>query len=236
MVATVAIGQSRAIRLPFGECKESIYDGPLASHTPLKYRPNLRFESGHKVEVEIQVKADYKDSDEPRNVIVLHADKSLQVYSVGVKILVEKQAFIPAYVYYDQPQSLPIESVCRDSAKQLLVIKLKTKLSDSFFVTLNARAPFREDQKGLYKVGNGEMIKVNFGNSQARYIMPCFDEPKYKALFEIHMDTYYHYGDKSDRIQAYGDEFNPGEEDPGQRMILGGGQISMNDLWFDLKR
>lgn len=129
------------------------------------------------IKVRIKVEADYSgDSLKSRDVIVVHADRSVEMNFIWVE---ESDSPIVA-----------IETICRDSAKQLAVIKLKDALDtkQNFVIGFGSGLSVRDDQKGLYRLGEG-WIRANFGNKEARLIMPCFDDPKFKTVFGIDLST-----------------------------------------------
>lgn len=71
-------------------------------------------------------------------------------------------------------------------SEQLLVIKLGQKLdwNERFVVVSKAVSSVRNDRKGLHRLENG-LIEADFGNSEARLIMHCFDDPEHKSVFQI---------------------------------------------------
>lgn len=93
----------------------------------------------------------------------------------------------------EQERNAIDDSICRDSAEQLLVIKPREEfsLNQNFIVNFRARFPLREDGKGFHKLRNGA-IRANFGNSEARLILPCSDDPENNsAIFDIKLLTRY---------------------------------------------
>lgn len=125
---------------------------------------------------------------------------------------------------------MAIDSIRRDSAKQLLVIKLKEEFNWEENIVVNFRAgiPLREDQKGLHRIGHN-LIKANFGNSEARLIMPCFDDPEHKAAFDFKLMTKYHLGLRSREIDTSHED-----ENKGGISFVRTQPISISDLWFEL--
>lgn len=167
------------------ECRpeESIYDGPLASHAPIKYDVSLMINRlGNWIQsetVEIAVRADWSEGPEdPRDVIVLHADRALDVNIVSVQ----------AYLRSAEDSVINIESACRDSKRQLIIVKLKEELKYlKYKIIANAYPPrsARSDGLGLQNDPETGLIEADFSDKQARLIMPCFDDPKYEAVFEM---------------------------------------------------
>lgn len=135
--------------------------------------------------VQIRVKADFTENPkEPRDVIVVHADKSVEIGHASIRTHNRPNAN-PLWVAMDE--RVPISTICRDSAKQLMVIKTEDRLfktGDSFMVDFGARLEPRDDQKGFHQWDIG-LFSADFGKRQARLIMPCFDNPKHKTDFSL---------------------------------------------------
>lgn len=185
LLIVAALEAAQAYIESYKECTESNYAGPLASHEPVRYALSMDIMTKGYIRnemVDIDIKADYSaNPQEPRDVIVVHADSS-----VGIGFIVVKRHSESSTI----EDLLPIDTICRDSAKQLLVIKLENKLDtkQDLVVNFHGSLTAREDQRGLHRVKSNQ-LRANFGNHEARLIMPCFDDPKYKAVFKIDLQT-----------------------------------------------
>lgn len=222
LVAAIAIGLSKAQE----ECKQSIHDGPLANHHASLYSVDMFIEPGSSVVRQSgSISMDnHHESGEPGDVIVLHADKSIQVEDIQVRT--------------DLPGSesdIPIESICRDSAKQLLVIKLKRNLDshESIKVSFSVKISLRGDGKGLHKLENG-VIRANFADSEARLIFPCIAEEflfHRPSNFQIELtNTEYRLKSVCSDLQIVDNDGNTGKirldtTDP----------TDIEDIWFELE-
>jgi len=141
----------------------------------------------NKDEAELPAKKD-KGNFAP-NRIVLHKDKSVRLNSFS-------------YTKFSSPdakgQLVGVESIQVDEEKQLLAINLVEDLVEGEWGELQFEfyTDMRSDLRGLYlnsyALGGPEMgdtttsfIATNFQPSDARLVFPCFDEPKFKAQFEL---------------------------------------------------
>lgn len=185
LVAVVAVERAQAHMILTGvkECTgaNKIYYGPMPGQRPVQYNVSLDISTsgGYIKSYSSDIRVEYKFNSlaQDKDIIVVHADKS-------VKFKLVLAQYSPGF-------NIDIDSVCRISAKQLMVIKLKKKLCewrDSFKLSFVGHVGTREDQQGLHKV-NDDLIRANFDNSQARLIMPCFDDPDYKSNFNFKLTT-----------------------------------------------
>lgn len=193
LLVVAALGKAQEYILSDKECTESIYDGPLSSHKPIKYdlRLEIKFKSHVGASLDVTLEADYSaDPEEPRDIIVVHADKSVEMLSLLIDRVSETKTKTKSKSLFEElPNGPVIESTCRDSAKQLLIIKLKDKLDIKAKLFLNffgIRMQVRDDQKGLHRVAGG-LLRANFANKEARLVIPCFDDPEYKSIFKVHL-------------------------------------------------
>lgn len=220
LVATVAVGLSNAQR----ECAESIYGGPFAGSDASQYSVDMSIEPDSSIVSEngtISMETSYESGD-PRDVIVLHADRSIQFDDIQVRT-----------VYAGRETYVPVVFICRDSAKRLLVVRLGQNLESSqpIKVKFTAKVPLRDDGKGLHWLENGTIVG-NFANSEARLIMPCIDDdyPKHRpSNFQINLMAEY-------RLESASPEFEidyDGEN--GKIRLETSGRTSIGRIQFELK-
>lgn len=178
LVASAVIG-AQADSVTQKECSDSdSFPGPLDRTYPTRYDMTLQVASDSPVletAIEIRVKIDDSKSqqEEPKNVIVLDADKAVDVDMIAVVKLIDTWPGM----------SGPLEvDVCRDSKRLLLVLKFKEDLEDksTLSVMTIGKSPIRDDNRGVYK--QNQVFKVNFADSQAHLSIPCFKDPKYDAV------------------------------------------------------
>lgn len=172
---------------------------PLVSHKPCHYDLTLRIDASDSWKpselVGISVLTDFSGHpNEPRDVIVLHADESINIDRFIVRTYPDA-----TYPMKGPGTIVKIASACRDSEKQLLVLKLERELGDQdrvFKILMDAALPpvSRNDQLGLHKDSETGSIKADFSDNQARLIMPCFNDFKHEAEFHITLKSYWNFG------------------------------------------
>ena len=80
-----------------------------------------------------------------------------------------------------------------EADKEILTIAFRTALVDTFTVEIVYRGMINDRMAGFYRSGyrwQGEtrfMAVTQFQESDARRAFPCFDHPRYKAIFNITM-------------------------------------------------
>lgn len=120
----------------------------------------------------------HEASIEPKNLIVLHADNNLDIGEVTYELRGP----------FGHP--VKVNDVCRVSEKQLLVVTLDTELEDRSLgaIHIQMAAKIRGDGKSMRKLtgNNGRPIyRANFGHNNARSLIPCFDNQRHLAIFNI---------------------------------------------------
>uniref|UniRef100_A0A6G1SFC7 Puromycin-sensitive aminopeptidase n=1 Tax=Aceria tosichella TaxID=561515 RepID=A0A6G1SFC7_9ACAR len=118
--------------------------------------------------------------------IVLHADRSVEIEGVNVAAIDE----------YNESTNLIIVNTGRDKEKDFIVIETKRDLPLDMkrgTITLNFKAPIRQDgafhgvylSKNWYNDRAYQFIVAKFQPVFARLALPCFDEPGFKAKFNL---------------------------------------------------
>jgi aminopeptidase N len=116
--------------------------------------------------------------------ITLHSDK-LRIFENTVK------------VYGSNKQLLYLDGFGYDEARQFFVIHLAKKMhkGDNISVSIDFLGELNNDVVGFYKSSYfnedenaTEFLAVtNFKETGARLVFPCFDEPGYKAAFQVNL-------------------------------------------------
>ena len=164
--------QSYSVRLPrhLIPKKYSLY------LTPFIHVDNFTFQ-GH---VDIEMAVLKKGSKN----ITLHSDK-LQIFENTVK------------VYGSNKQLLYIDGFGYDKERQFFVIFLAKKMhkGDNITVSIDFLGELNTDLVGFYKSSYFDeemnatdyLAVTNFKETGARLAFPCFDEPAYKASFQVNL-------------------------------------------------
>lgn len=209
VVAVAAIGGAQATYVE--ECPEGSvkYDGPLASHTPIKYDVEILVDTRYerdlhtKKTVTIVAQTDFsKSPEDPKDVIVLHVGENIAVRidSVSVKMESPLTAFRSDF-------EQPIVSACRDTKKQLMLVKVGGQglghWSDKYKIVMTAwpNADSKREVLDLHRVPDTRLIQADFSNKQAHFIIPCFDDPKYRAAFKLKVKSTQDFEIKSNVLQ-----------------------------------
>lgn len=239
LVAAIAIGLSGAQE----ECKESINEGPHVGSRVSQYSVDTLIEPESSIvseNVTIFMNT-FHESADPSDIIVLNADKSIEVDDMVVKKIPRSRSVINARSSRSglrpfkgrlDSSGVAIESICRDSSRQLLVIKLGEKLESHWKIEVkfSAKVPLREDGKGLHKLEDGS-IRANFAGSQAHLIMPCIDDSNTKpSHFVFELTTEYRLKSTCAQFERDG---NNGKN--GKTLLETIDPTNIESIWFELK-
>lgn len=181
LVAVAAVGV-HAEKIIYKECDEDAsFPGLLDRVQPKNYDLTLDIASNSSdleqvVKIQFLVDDSKSRQEEPKNLIVLNAGNNITLGLVAV--------VIPAdWSQVDTPVKLA--SVCRDSERQLLVIRTERDIEngDKLAVVVVANSPIRTDDKAVYK--RDQVYMTDFTNSQGHLSIPCFDDLKYTTPLRV---------------------------------------------------
>lgn len=179
-------GIAVAERYEYRECYnlDDLHE-PLGRTIPLKYNLLMLFDIDNSVAqgtLSLTMRLDDSKSqrEEPKNYIALNMDKRVQVDSVDVFRETSEKEIV----------SVTLKHICYDAREELLLIQTwKDMEGDSkIHLSLTVRSPMRFGDEGLHRVyddANVLLARASFANSQARRIIPCFDDPKHETTLEI---------------------------------------------------
>lgn len=174
-----AVSRVHATGFAYKACSQSSFSGPLARTYPIHYDLMLNVSPDSSIlssVTRINIKTDDSRSQqiEPRNVVVLNADQSIDIESV---VMFKEEESRPNHHDY-----LEID-VCRDTRKQLLVIRTNENIENEsrLFLMINSQTLIRDDNRGVHKVKGMRVIEADFSNSNAHLSIPCFDTSNYKT-------------------------------------------------------
>ncbi|XP_065223462.1 aminopeptidase N-like [Planococcus citri] len=188
----IVVGASSPFRANFQHLSSDIHESTDVYRLPnqvipvsyeLKMAPDLkRFIFAGKVDINVQVQF-------TTDRIVLHS-KGLQIQNVMVKET--KKCFSNATI------AIPV-TYKLDEKNEILIIQKKKKTSDKFKsntkykVSIKFNGRLESDPRGFYrtsyKMDNQTrwLVTTQFEETYARRAFPCFDEPRFRTPFTIHI-------------------------------------------------
>lgn len=122
------------------------------------------------------------------NKIVLHfGDPEMEIESIIFSMF-------PNGEQEGEPELVGIDRLEYDENYQLLAINLEKNLQPGSYglLRIKFRVPLRKDMRGVFERtyarqdgGTNTYLESNFHPFGARFLFPCFDEPQFKATFDL---------------------------------------------------
>lgn len=171
----LAFGFDPIVGSLFDHVDDRLSDNLIPVQYDLSLEPDLEralFEG----EVQIYMRA--KTSSLTKRLFI-HADPELEILELT---LTNRDV-------HNNASEIEVIRLSRDTARQLLVIEFATnvKISEKPELKIKFRGKIRDDGLGLFifKDGDKKYLLSRFSPNGARLVFPCFDEPRFIALFKI---------------------------------------------------
>ncbi|KAF1751076.1 hypothetical protein GCK72_017628 [Caenorhabditis remanei] len=119
--------------------------------------------------------------NETTNKVVLHSD-SLEIYNAVVNDINSSNLTVTTWEAFPEDQFI------------ILYLNREVNPNEQFEIIVNFSGKLRDDMKGFYitkstRADGQEMLNAvtQFETTAARYMVPCFDEPEFKATWQVNL-------------------------------------------------